>query len=273
MTDWIRLLLLTSLIALTYGGTAAAVEMTEAVSASRKDGGVILAWKTDAICGTRAAYGTHPELLNKKAEGALGLYHEVSLADLLHDKVYFVRVGTARHWLAEGRLTISNDGTPSWSVGFDDTKAEPAKAEAEPKPTPRPLPKIVKEGEADTPPPTKVKQETKQPVQPRAPPTQETWGYMPSLQDHYERHGKDFRCTSADDYAAKAWLFLQYAKQKSLPMKWDDSDGTLRIWEPTSRAFAAFNRDGTTKTFFRPNSPTYWSRQPGRLIKPTELPF
>jgi pyocin large subunit-like protein len=56
-------------------------------------------------------------------------------------------------------------------------------------------------------------------------------------------------------------------------MKWDDSDQSLRVYDPKTRAFAAYNRDGTTKTYFRPNSPTYWDRQPGRLIQPAQLPF
>jgi pyocin large subunit-like protein len=68
-------------------------------------------------------------------------------------------------------------------------------------------------------------------------------------------------------------MVLQYAKQNGLPMKWDASDGTLRIWEPRSRAFAAYNRNGTTKTFFRPNNESYWGRQPGEPIRASGLPF
>ncbi len=250
-----------------------AVELTSPVTVTATDNGVVLSWKTDVICGTKVAYGTHSEMLPKKAEGALGLYHEVTLTDLLPGKTYFVRAGTARQWLAEGRLTLTTEGTPSWSPGFEDPKpAVSDTAEETKKPTPRPLPKLA-EGSTDQRPPASATETPQKAAPPRAPPTHETWGYMPSLQDHYERHGKDFRCTSPDDYAAKAWLFLQYARQNSLPMKWDDADGTLRIWEPNSRAFAAYNRDGTTKTFFRPNSPGYWSRQPGRPIKPSELPF
>lgn len=272
MSQPIRLLLFA--FALAGAMSVAAVELTGEVTARRTDAGIVLAWKTDSISGTKAAYGTHPELLNKKAEGTLGLYHEVTLPDLANDKIYYARVGTARHWLAEGRLSFAADGSLVWTAGFKEAAPGPAASEPDTKPVPRPLPKLAEGSTGKVSEPTASKGvEVKKAAPPRAPPTTETWGYMPSLQDHYERHGKDFRCTSPDDYAAKAWLFLQYAKQKSLPMKWDDSDGTLRIWEPTSRAFAAYNRDGTTKTFFRPNSPSYWSRQPGRLVKPHELPF
>ena len=45
----------------------------------------------------------------------------------------------------------------------------------------------------------------------------------------------------------------------------DDSDGTIRVWDPKTRAFAAYNRDGTTRTYFKPGSPDYFERQPGRL--------
>ena len=35
-----------------------------------------------------------------------------------------------------------------------------------------------------------------------------------------------------------------------------------------TRAFAAYNRNGTTKTFFKPESRDYFERQPGELVKP-----
>ncbi len=45
-----------------------------------------------------------------------------------------------------------------------------------------------------------------------------------------------------------------------------DTDGTVCVFDPKSFAFVAYNRDGTTNTYFRPNNPIYWQRQPGRLI-------
>jgi len=97
-----------------------------------------------------------------------------------------------------------------------------------------------------------------------APPAQETWGYMASLQDHYDRHGADFRATSPEDYAAKAWAFRELAVTRHLPMKFDGD--TVRVMDLQSREFAAFNRNGTTKTYFRPRDAGYWQRQPGTPI-------
>jgi pyocin large subunit-like protein len=108
---------------------------------------------------------------------------------------------------------------------------------------------------------------------PKSPPTGLIWGNVDSLQDHFNRHGPDFRASSPDDYAAKAWLFLQRAKRDGLPMKWDDTDQTLRVWEGATRTFAAYDRRGKARTFFKPSNPEYWNRQPGRLVKPAELSF
>jgi pyocin large subunit-like protein len=96
---------------------------------------------------------------------------------------------------------------------------------------------------------------------------------MVTLQDHYERHGADFASKSADDYAAQAWHFLQRAKREALPMKEDETDGTIRVWDPKTRSFAAYTERGRTRTYFRPNNSSYWDRQPGRPIKPADLPF
>ncbi len=62
-----------------------------------------------------------------------------------------------------------------------------------------------------------------------------------------------------------AWEFLQRAKAQSLPAKVDPT-GTLRVFDPRSGAFAAYNRNGTTKTFFKPGNPEYFNRQPGREV-------
>ena len=59
--------------------------------------------------------------------------------------------------------------------------------------------------------------------------------------------------------------FLQRARTEGLPAKVDDS-GDLRVFDPRSGAFGAYNRAGKTKTFFKPNSYGYFDRQPGRLI-------
>ncbi len=59
--------------------------------------------------------------------------------------------------------------------------------------------------------------------------------------------------------------FWQRARRDGLPAKLG-ADGTVRIYDPASGAFGAYNSDGSTKTFFKPGSPTYFARQPGRSI-------
>ena len=93
----------------------------------------------------------------------------------------------------------------------------------------------------------------------------QSWGNPASLPDHFARHGADFGARNADDYARMATEFLQRAKAEGLPAKVDGS-GVLRVFDPRSGAFGAYNRNGTTKTFFKPGSRGYFERQPGRLV-------
>ena len=113
--------------------------------------------------------------------------------------------------------------------------------------------------------------EVKPPVAPKpivrdAPATRVTWANPGSLQDHFARHGGDFSAKSPDDYAAQARRFRERAVAERLPMKLD-TDGSVRVFDPKTGAFASFNRDGTTKTYFRPGNPSYWQRQPGKPIQ------
>ena len=62
-----------------------------------------------------------------------------------------------------------------------------------------------------------------------------------------------------------AWEFLQRAKATGLPAK-RDVDRVLRIFDPATRAFGAYNPDETTKTFFKPGSRDYFERQPGKQV-------
>lgn len=95
--------------------------------------------------------------------------------------------------------------------------------------------------------------------------TATTWGRAETLADHFARHGADFGVQSADEYATMASRFLQEAQAAKLPTK-IGSDGTIRVFDPASNTFGSFNANGTTKTFFKPNSPTYFDRQPGTLF-------
>lgn len=208
---------------------------------------VTITWKTDVSCGTRLQYGLNAAQLNQRAEGGVGSTHEITLSGLAPGTTYHYSVGSARTQLATGVFT---------------TLGAAATATPQPSLMRRVLDVFTPEKKAVT---------ATAAITP--PPTRQTWGHLDSLQDHFERHGSDFRAKSPDDYAAQAWLFLQRAREEGLPMKRDDTDGTLRVFDPQTHAFAAYNSAGRTKTFFKPESPGYWQRQPGRAVKATDLRF
>ncbi len=95
--------------------------------------------------------------------------------------------------------------------------------------------------------------------------TATSWGRAETLADHFARHGGDFAATSADEYASMASRFLQESQAAKLPTK-IDSQGAIRVFDPQTGAFGSFNPNGTTRTFYKPNSPTYFDRQPGTPV-------
>ncbi|MFL6529494.1 MAG: hypothetical protein ACJ8HQ_08130 [Chthoniobacterales bacterium] len=92
-----------------------------------------------------------------------------------------------------------------------------------------------------------------------------TWGNPASLSDHFVRHGADFGARDAQEYARMAAEFLRRARAEGLSAKVSQR-GDIRVYDPRSGAFGAYNPDGTTKTFFKPRSRSYFDRQPGRVI-------
>lgn len=74
-----------------------------------------------------------------------------------------------------------------------------------------------------------------------------------------------FAATTTDDYANMASCFLQESLAARLPTK-IDNQGVIRVIDPQTGAFGPYNPNGTTRTFFKPNSPTYFDRQPGTLV-------
>lgn len=216
-----------------------------------------LQWKTDVACGTRVSYGRDAEKPEHKAEGPVTAVHEVTLRDLQKGATYHFTLGSARQRLHEGSFQ-----TGAGAIQPAPPQTAPARTSI--------LDKVRGFFTADEKPAARPAASQ---AQPRAPPARQTWGRMETLRDHYERHGRDFQSASMEDYAAQAWHFLQRARAGEVPMKWDDSDATLRVFDPKTRAFAAYSRDGKTKTFFRPDNASYWQRQPGRLIQPSSLPF
>lgn len=88
------------------------------------------------------------------------------------------------------------------------------------------------------------------------------WGNPRTLARHFRDHGADFGAKSADDYARQASDFFRRSQADRLPTK-VDADGVIRVYDPRTNTFGSFNPDGTTRTFFKPTSPTYFDRQPG----------
>jgi RHS repeat-associated protein len=96
--------------------------------------------------------------------------------------------------------------------------------------------------------------------------TAESWSNPSTLADHFARHGADFGATNEADYANQASQFLQRSQAGGLPTQ-IDANGTIRVYDSNTNTFGAYNANGTTRTFYQPSSPTYWSRQPG--VPPT----
>ncbi|MCB1278973.1 fibronectin type III domain-containing protein [Prosthecobacter sp.] len=228
------------------GGTLLhAVELVGQPKATTTANTATVQWRTDVDCGTRLQFGRNPDTLDQKAEGVVTSDHKIVLESLAPGTTYHFSVGSARTRLATGTFTTAGGSgaaspQPSLMRRVLDVFTPESKAEA----------KVVSA---------------------KTPPTQQTWAHPDSLRDHFERHGRDFSSKTPDDYAAQAWQFLQRARTENLPMKLDDTDGTLRVFDPNTRAFAAYDGSGRTKTFFKPESPTYWQRQPGRTVRSSEL--
>lgn len=235
-------------IAFLSGALLHGVELIGTAQTTTTANSATVQWRTDVECGTRVQFGLNPAVLDRKAEGAVTSEHSIHLDGLAAGTTYHFSVGSARARLATGTFT-----TPG---------AAPAAA-----PEPSLLRRVMNVIAPDKKEAPAVVTATK------APPTRQTWGHLDSLQDHFERHGRDFSSKSPDDYAAQAWAFLQRARTENLPMKLDDTDGTLRIFDPKTGAFAAYNGAGMTKTFFKPDNSTYWQRQPGRGVKFADLRF
>jgi hypothetical protein len=111
--------------------------------------------------------------------------------------------------------------------------------------------------------------ETGNPVAPRAASVKlsegTNWAREETLLDHFTRHGSAFGAKTPVEYASKASEFFQDSKTRELPTKIDND--VIRIWDPQTRTFGSYNSDGTTRTFFKSSSPTYFDRQPGIIVE------
>lgn len=85
-----------------------------------------------------------------------------------------------------------------------------------------------------------------------------------SLDEHYAKHGQEFGRIGRDEYLAMARR-LRDAPVGGPVLEAVRKDGVITRYDRESRAFIAFNRDRTIRTFFRPNDgERYWRRQAER---------
>jgi hypothetical protein len=84
------------------------------------------------------------------------------------------------------------------------------------------------------------------------------------LVEHYDKHGAEFPGLSLEQYLGAAQT-LRDAPISATVLEVRRADGVVTRFDRTSGAFLAANRDGTIRTFFRPNDgEAYFRRQARR---------
>lgn len=90
------------------------------------------------------------------------------------------------------------------------------------------------------------------------------WGNPGTLRSHFQRHGAELGAADIRAYVAMAASLLRRAEAERLPTR-IAGNGTIRIWDPRTGQFGAYNRDGSIRTLFRVTDPAYFARQPGEF--------
>ena len=84
------------------------------------------------------------------------------------------------------------------------------------------------------------------------------------MDEHFAKHGAEFGNISEDEYLRAA----QELRDRTVGgdvLEIVRDDGTVSRFDRSSGAFIAFNRDGTIRTFFKPNDgERYFQRQAQR---------
>jgi hypothetical protein len=84
------------------------------------------------------------------------------------------------------------------------------------------------------------------------------------LDEHYDKHGAEFGNITRQDYLHQAQL-LRDAPVGGPVLQTARSDGVITRFDRQTGAFIAFNRNGTIRTFFKPNDgERYYRRQAER---------
>lgn len=213
--------------------SALAVELVGTPTIQASASNAVVHWVTDVAAGARIQVSPTAIV---EADKTPDTQHTATLTGLQPGATYTVVIGSARVHLATNVFTAGGTATATKPVESKNNSV------------------------INTSLPPKVSAGVK-----TAPPTRKIWGNPESLPDHFARHGGDFHAKDAEDYARMSWEFLQRAKTDGLPAKVDE-DGVLRVFDPKTGTFASYNRNGTTKTFFKPGSNGYFERQPGRDV-------
>jgi hypothetical protein len=86
------------------------------------------------------------------------------------------------------------------------------------------------------------------------------------LEEHFSKHGREFKATSAAQYLALAQALRDAPVGGDVLELIRPGDGVVSRFDKRSGAFLAFDADGTIRTFFRPNDgEAYFRRQDRRV--------
>ncbi len=90
------------------------------------------------------------------------------------------------------------------------------------------------------------------------------------FQEHLDRHGKHFNVKSGKDLNRQALKFRSEGIKQKLPMV-EDKNGVLRIYDPKTNRFGAYNPDKTWKTYMKPkdNNPIKGQEYYQRVVEKT----
>jgi hypothetical protein len=97
-----------------------------------------------------------------------------------------------------------------------------------------------------------------------------TWGQPRTFFQHFNDHGGDFGANTFDEYIQQGHELLKES-QAGMHVTKVDATGVIRVYDPATERFGAYNSDLTTRTFFRPNPEShgladnwsYWLTQEG----------
>ncbi|HEY0929430.1 MAG TPA: hypothetical protein VGE27_05880 [Gemmatimonas sp.] len=82
------------------------------------------------------------------------------------------------------------------------------------------------------------------------------------LEEHFDKHGHEFRAASAAEYLSLAQAVRDGPVSEDIIEATRSSDGVVSRYQRSTGAFLAFDADGTIRTFFKPNDgERYFRRQ------------